>query len=70
MPEKIIKYFLAYALIFISFLSFFTCLAYYFFIADWGGDVMSKWMNAVIMICIIATSMFIYLVADKIKSKA
>jgi len=69
MPEKIIKYFLACALIFISFLGFFTCIAYYFFIADWSGNMMSKWMNVGIMICVIATSIFIYALADKIKSK-
>lgn len=67
--EKIIKYLLAYTLMFISFLLFFSSLGYYVFLFDWHGTRISVWMNAGLLAILVAASIAIYAVAEKIKSR-
>ncbi|SCB99339.1 hypothetical protein [Kosakonia oryziphila] len=69
MSEKIIKYLLAYALMFISVLLFFSSLGYYLFLFDWHGTRVTVWMNAGFLVVIVAASIAIYAVAEKIKSQ-
>ncbi|ATA21781.1 hypothetical protein EDC48_11522 [Gibbsiella quercinecans] len=70
MPSKIIKYAIAYILIFFAFLLFFSCIGYYIFFFNWDTETINIVMNAIGIVIALVTSIAIYGFAEKIKSAA
>lgn len=69
MIEKTIKYSLVYILIFISSVTFFSTLGYYILVFDWKSENSSLAINSGMLLLLVLTSIAIYYIAEKIKSK-
>lgn len=66
--KKIIKHVLAYIMIFISALLFFSTLGYYIFIFDWHMEKKEIAINTVILTLLSVVSIAIYYFAEKLKN--
>lgn len=69
MFEKLVRYIFVYFLLLVSFMLFFTSLGYYIFVFNWGGSILKIAINALLLISVIALSIAIYYLAEKMKSK-
>lgn len=67
MIKTIIKYFLVYALMLVSFMLFFSIIGYYLFVFDWGNSMLWSAINALMLLILICASIAIYYFAEKIK---
>lgn len=67
MINPVIKYFLVYTLIVISFLLFFAVTGYYTFVFEWHHDFIWSAINALILLTLVGASIVIYYIAEKIK---
>ncbi|NDO81893.1 hypothetical protein CJP72_14290 [Citrobacter sp. NCU1] len=69
MFEKLVRYIFVYFLLLVSFMLFFTSLGYYIFVFNWGESILKIAINALLLISVIALSIAIYYLAEKMKSK-
>ena len=67
MHKKIITYIAVYALLFVSFMLFFTLAGYYLFVFKWDGSTIKQAVNALILVVSLPASVAVYYVAEKLK---
>ncbi|KLP36377.1 hypothetical protein AZ021_001417 [Enterobacter ludwigii] len=70
MTRKFISYFVAYLLLLISFMLFFSASGYYLFIFDWSKGALIVTVHGFLLFGLIALSIAIYAVAEKMKERS
>jgi hypothetical protein len=67
--KKFIIYFIAYLLLLISAMMFFTACGYYLLIFDWQQGVLRAILHVLLLVGCIALAMCIYATGEKIKKR-
>ncbi len=68
MFERASKYVIAYLMLIVSFMLFFSTLGYYIFVFDWSVTTSEITINAALLIILLIASIAIYYFAEKLKS--